>query len=320
LVRGLCIYSFEVRFRLRSGWLTYLLLAIVLWTGFGCAPEESSSEELESEPTTNFGEVVLAYVQPTASRERDQERSSDALSLSARFVHIRDIARHEERFLWEEDLPLVDVAVNECQEPEARSRRDLVLSGSLELLDAGDLSLQAANQEQRVPDWNFPSVYGVVAGVVYGGDEPLELGFHPQIEYRLSSTGSEQIGAFEVAIRSPAELTGVVVGGVEVGDEPITIESPAALEVRWEPDEETNEVLVELSYAHFSNEQRWVCRSREDGQIEIPAHITSRLWEAGVSDPHLVIYRLRRQPFRAESLEEAEALFVVSLTIPLELP
>ncbi len=299
--------------RLRS---TIGLIALILALGAACAPDEPSGEVLREDLSSNFGEVVLSYAQPL--EETDQ--LTDALRFSARFVRIRDIARQEERFFWGEELPWAEVPLNECQEPRSRPEHDQMLAGSLELLDAGDLTLQAINEEQRIPDWNFPSVYGVVAGVIYGADEPLDVGFQPGTVYRLASNGSDQIAPFEIALRAPNELLGVTVGGIEAGIEPIIIDGPNPVEVRWEPGEEGGEVLAEISFAQFSTEQRRICRSRDDGYLEIPASITSGMWEAGVSDARIILYRVRRQTFATEGLEEAEALFIVSLAIPLQLP
>lgn len=293
---------------------------LLLWltVGVACAPEESSQEVLQAELSTEVGEILISYAQPLGEPVEDQ--LIDSFQISARFIRIRDIERQEVRSLWSEELPLVDASIDECESIESSSHRDQMLTGSLELLDAGELRMQVDGEEERIPNWNFPSVFGVVAGVLYGSDDGLGLGFVAEQEYRLVTDGSEEIGAIELAMQSPSELSGVVVGGVELSDEGVTLESPSALDIRWEPSDSGSEILIELSYAQFNSEQRLVCRSHDDGDLELPSRTVSRLWEAGVSDARLVIYRVVRQPFNVEGLSEGEAVFMVSLTIPLELP
>jgi len=292
---------------------------LLLWVALGvaCGPEEPSQGVLQSELSTNVGEILISYAQPLG--EPNEEQLEDSFRISARFVRIRDIERQDVRSLWSEELPLVEASIDECDVLEASSPRDQMLTGSLELLDAGELRLQVAGEEERIPNWNFPSVYGVVAGVLYGGDEGLGLGFVAEQEYRLVGGGSEEIGAIELAMLAPSELTGVVIGGVELGEDSVTLEASNSLDIRWEPSESGSEILIELSYAQFNSEQRLVCRSLDDGYLEVPSRSASRLWEAGVSDARLVIYRVLRRPFAVDGLEEAEAVFVVSLTIPLEM-
>ncbi len=73
--------------------------------------------------------------------------------------------------------------------------------------------------DYRIPNWNFPSVYGVVAGVAYGSDEPLDVQYRPIREYRLDATGTSEIGSFSAAVMAPDELGGLSVAGSEVGVE-----------------------------------------------------------------------------------------------------
>ena len=64
-------------------------------------------------------------------------------------------------------------------------------------------------------------------------------------------------------------------------------------------------------------EQHLVCRSRDDGSAEIPTAAAARLADPGVSDGRLSLYRVSRSSFTAEGLDEGEAQFVASVTVPL---
>lgn len=287
----------------------------------GCGPEEPSPSMARTELRGNFGEVLFAYSQPTSERADEGTVAAPPFEISARFVRVRDLGRAEARLLWGVELPQADVPLGECQQLDpAQPYQDTVLSSSVELLDAGELSLRLGDLELGLPTQSFPSVYGVVSGVLYGG-ETLDVPFQPEQPYRIVSRGSEAIGAFEVDVAAPEEFESLVVAGAEVGVEPVVLEAAGQpLEVRWEPGRASNEILVELSYSQFGVEQRVACRSQEDGVVEIPAHMASRLLEAGVSDARLVISRVARSHFTADGLDEGEAVFVVTAATPIEIP
>jgi hypothetical protein len=283
----------------------------------GCGPEEEApTSVLLGEMTGSYGEVFINYVQPISDTDE-----SSAIQMSARFVRVRDIRRQEVRLLSEEELPLTTVPIGECQQVDPTlQRNDNVLTGSLEFLDVGELFIRAEDQDFLVPNWSFNDVYGAVSGVYYGG-EALEAEFQADEEYTLRSSGSGEIGPFETKLRAPEEFDGLFVAGSEIGVEPVVLNGVRQpLEIRWEPGSAANEILVELIFGLFNAEQRIVCRSQEDGVAEIPSSLAAQLWEPGVSSPRLTIYRFTRIAFEAEGLDEAEALFVVSAVIPLDVP
>jgi hypothetical protein len=304
----------------RYSHITVVLGALAI-VAQGCGPEEPSPSMARTDLRGNFGEIVFAYAQPTSERADEGSVAASPFEISARFVRVRDLGRAEARLLWGMELPPADVPLGECQPLDpAQPYQDTVLSSSVELLDAGELSLRLGDQELGLPTQSFPSVYGVVSGVLYGG-EGLDVPFQPEQQYRVASRGSEAIGAFEVDVAAPEEVESLVVGGGEVGVEPVTLEAAGQpLEVRWEPGRVSNEVFVDLSYSQFGAEQRVACRSQEDGVVEIPARIVGRLLEAGVSDARLVISRVARAHFSAEGLDEGEAVFVVSAATPIDIP
>lgn len=293
----------------------FILFPIVA-ASTSCGDVERDSAVVEEELTGNFGEVLFSYRQTFAELTDD---GPAAFQVSARFVRVRDLGWHEVRDLWGDELPLTDVPSGECLPIDSVGpRQDDFLSGSLELLDAGELSLTIGDEELRIPRQSFPSVFGFAAGVEYEG-EALDMDLLPEREYRLLSNGSEEISAFDLALVAPDEFEALTVGGAEVGVEtPVVDATGQALEVRWEPGTTSSEIFVELSMSQFGFEQRIVCHSQEDGVIEIPASLTARLLEAGVSDTRLVIYRLARTVFSVEGLDEAEVLFVVSAIVLLD--
>lgn len=298
--------------------LVAITLTSLVMSTAGCGDVEPDTSVSQDGLAGNFGEVLFSYRQ-TFSDITEEEPAP--FQITARFVRVRDLGWQEVRELWGDELPPTDVPLGECIPIDtALPRQDDVLSGSgsLELLDAGDLSLTIGEEELRVPRQSFPSVFGFAAGVEYEG-EAFDMVFQPEREYRLLSSGSEEISSFDFILLAPEEFENLTVNGAEIGLEvPVVDSSDQPMEIRWEPSRETNEIFLELSMIQFGVEQHVVCHSPEDGVIEIPASIAAKLLEAGVSDSRLVIYRIARTAFPVEGLDEAEALFVVSGIVPLD--
>lgn len=290
--------------------LFFLVIGVV-----ACGPEEPESIVLENEFPGNYGEVLFTYTQTFATESEEVETS---FQMSARFVRVHDLERNDVRLLWGEGIPENLGRRGGCQRSSIpiRAPREHVFGGSLELLDAGELTLRLAEEEVRVANWSFPSVYGVVAGVLYGGEE-LDAEFRSDDQYHIIASGGEALGPFEVALDAPEGFDGLMLSGSEVGLEAVVLEPEQPLELRWEPGRVAEEVLIELSFEQFGSEQRIVCRSSDDGAEVIPASLVSQLWDPGVQAVRLTVSRITRTSFEAEGLEDAEAMFVVSAIVPL---
>lgn len=284
----------------------------------GCGPE--GEEPAPAEPgdvSTSYGEVVVHYVQDIGERD-DESPLSVPFTMAARFVRGSHGDRQAVRHLLGEDLPEADLDLEECEGPSAIAvRPPSALSGSLELLDAGDLLVRLDDEEVRVEDWSFPSVYGMVSGVLYGGGEDLGLPFRPGRDYHFVSSGNAGVAAFDVGLTAPDEIGGLSIAGSEVAVEGAAVDLEGPIEVRWEPGAEGAEVLIELAWTHFASEQRVVCRSRDDGAAELPAAAAARVADPGASDVRLSVHRIVRAPFAADGLDLGEALFVVTVSVPL---
>lgn len=292
---------------------------LLLLTATACGPETEPAVGEQTDLAATYGEVVATYLQDVGGREDRGE--ADAIDISARFVRGDAGDWPAVRSLLGEDLPDLDVPLEECTRVEPSAPRQArALSSPVEFLDVGGLLLRTDGEEVRIPDWSFPSVYGVVSGVLYGGEGALSTPYHPEHEYRVTSSGSSQIAPFEASLVAPAELTDLVVAGAEVGVEPVRLEGTAAPEIRWEPAGDAAEVVAELSWSQFALEQRVVCRSRDDGSLEIPAMIRARLADPGVSDVRLSVHRVTRTAIAADGLDDGEALFVVTVTVPVATP
>jgi hypothetical protein len=292
-----------------------VFLACVLATSVACGPEEAPIEPAREPLDGNYGEVLFTYAQQLTARAEPEEPS---FQVSARFVRVRDIGQRDVRTLWGGGAPDTGLPRGECEQSadDAATPHQVLLDGSVDLLDAGELTLRTDEDAEPIPNWSFPSVYGVVAGVLYGRGD-LSLSFAPGRAYRVVSNGSAALGAFEVVVVAPDVFEAVAIGEVEAGVEPVVLDASQPIELRWEPGQGTDEVVIEISYSLFGGEQRITCRSHDDGLEELPRELVAPLWAPGVGDARLTFYRVARVAFGAEGLDEAEAVFVVSATVPL---
>jgi len=298
--------------------MTALSCAFVLAVASGCGADPDPVSDEIGGAVGGFGEILVAYDQYYGGGGED---NGESFSVSASFVRTRDVDPAAARQLFGEDLPLGTSALHDCGEVDPLpSRHDGALAGSLELLDAGELTIRVDNEEARVPDWSFPSVYGVASGVFYGGDDDVGVRYRPGAPYVLSGGGSGSIGGFSTGLTAPEALEVLSVGGADVGVEAARIEVGTPLVVQWTESPRGEPTIVDLTWSQFGLEQRYTCRVVDESSVVLSESLTSRLGEAGVGDIRLTLMRLTRASFRAEGLDEAEAIFRVSAQIALERP
>ncbi|HYO96774.1 MAG TPA: hypothetical protein VER33_19815 [Polyangiaceae bacterium] len=133
------------------------------------------------------------------------------------------------------DLRLPEVG--SCALATASASRDSMVPLSplsrIQLLDAGDVSLESASGRVELAPRAFPAVTDLVAGVVYTTrDRAATL---PASEaYALSVAGSSSVAALAVSAEAPAVLESVLLGGVPLEDSARSLDARGT-EVSWKP-------------------------------------------------------------------------------------
>jgi hypothetical protein len=177
-------------------------------------------------------------------------------------------------------------------------------ASDVELIDAGTVEVRLADVTTRLVPRTFPDVASVMAGVFYAGEATLPLPSQDDA-YVLRSAGSGQVGAFELSLASPSEVTVVV-----FGDDDGAVARDRMLEFSWLPGATADGDVVEIELA--SRGGTLACRATDDGSFRIEPSVLANL--AADSDAELLVRRVRTRSFTAEGLDSAYARLAITRT------
>ncbi len=188
----------------------------------------------------------------------------------------------------------------QCSNGRDRTRPALAPLSSVELLDIGDLNVNAGKPMSLAPR-AFPTVTDSVSGVVYTtrdrDPERLPAGTNYQIQ---ASGGALQ--AFNLQADAPAELESVTIDGAPIAElTSVSARSPFA--VSWVAGESRDVVYVEIT---ADGGQRLLTCAYDDasGSALIPAGLVPTAGRGTLG-----IHRLRSVPFAADGITRGELRF-----------
>jgi hypothetical protein len=172
------------------------------------------------------------------------------------------------------------------------------LTEQLELLEAGEVSIQADGTLTRLALNLFPSS-GSASGVIYTTpDQSAPL--PPDARYAIRATGSYAIPPLDIQQDAPGTLRDVTVGGVPL-ERATSVSLGQPLDITWDEGEPSDRVFVELA----GSDATVVCNfADEDGSGSVPSALTKKL---GSDSVRVALHRVResvrsQEPARAEAL------------------
>lgn len=177
----------------------------------------------------------------------------------------------------------------------------LASMGHVELLEAGDISVDVAGSSTTLAPRAFPTVTDRVSGVMYttrDRSEPLPAAAH----YTVQSSGGLSVAPLTLEADAPSPLDRVTAGGLplpEVG----ALSTSQPVDVTWNVGKPGDLVYVELSRIDGSSST--VCSFRDDaGSGTIPAGSV-----APSQNGRLSFHRLRERTFAAGDIQDVELRF-----------
>lgn len=190
-------------------------------------------------------------------------------------------------------------APGQCRQLPGTTR--LSSMGHVELLEAGDISVDVAGASTTLAPRAFPTVTDRVSGVMYttrDRSEPLPAAAH----YTIQSSGGISVGPLTLEGDAPSPLDGVTAGGLplsEVG----ALSTSQPVDVTWNVGEPGDLVYVELSRIDGSSST--VCSFRDDAGIgTIPAGSVTPSQNGRLS-----FHRLRQRTFAEGGIQDVELRF-----------
>lgn len=243
-----------------------------------------------------------ASLQAVLSIERQEDASrgeTSSASAMAEFVVLpADADAHE----------TLDAAGLRAQLPERRgcsealagfgsSERAGAMIEQLELLEAGEVSIQADEQVTRLALNLFPPS-GSASGVIYTTPD-RSAALPPGVAYTIRATGSDAIPPLSILQEAPSALRDVTVGGVPL-ERATSLRAGQPLDFTWLEGDASDRVFVELSGSDASV----LCSFADDeGSGSVPGGLTAKLG----TDVRLSLHRVReaagaQEPPRPDAL------------------
>jgi hypothetical protein len=172
---------------------------------------------------------------------------------------------------------------------------------NVELVDAGNLAVEAGGVTTTLAPRAFPTVTDLVSGVVYTSRDRTADQLPPERSYRVTASGGF-VAPFTAQAEAPSELSGVFVNHAPIEELGI-LSARSAIELAWQPGEARDVVYVDVSTD--GGQPALLCAFRDDaGTATIPSGL---LPSSGTGK--LGVHRLRIENFQREGLTQAELRF-----------
>ena len=284
---------------------TPTLLAICLVISAACSGEQGFGADAGLVAEARLGLVSVGY-------EHDWMENHDSalLTTTAQFVRYMDMDGDRVARLLA--LPLdpnrhLPAKADRCQPYDlsiqlaAETIPGVDEAGYVELLEAGDLTVETDGTSVTLYPRHFPGLLPYISGVTYGEARAslVERGH----EVRATSSGGESVGPFEARLTSSDLPRLVSLAGFQPGN-PVTIRPSSPVALEWEVGNRLSDAVtyVELRYSRGNRDMAVRCRVEDDGAFTIPAQAMSEVR----GRTHLEITRLQSSPISAHGLERGE--------------
>lgn len=289
--------------------LTTVMISI-LFTGSGCGDGRAPEDETNLGPESKFGLVLVNYA-------HDWNDSGEALLLNttAQFVHYTSLNQDQVARLLalplnpDRDLPALDACKIYDLSVELGGDESFEAHepGNVDLLEAGELSVQTADRTVVLEPRHFSGLLPFISGVVYGEAEASEAQLAGKV--RASSVGGEAVGSFTAETNSPS-LPRLRTIDHRAPVQPLLINNHLPLTINWNTALETttlaqstDALYLEIRFSRERRDMALRCRPQDNGQFTVPAAAMS---EVNNGKATLELARLRRGNFSATGLEQGE--------------
>jgi hypothetical protein len=301
-----------------------LVAALALTAWIGCGQERPYVEPAEEQLSAAAPARTVGVVQLLYSEGHKARGTGNRLLANAFFVRSGEPDRAALARLL--GLPGVPDAAefDEAQcivstDPVSGADGRKAGSSLVELLDAGELTLQVGAQAVPMASQYFPDIVSNVTGVTYEAAvrSPSAMPCLDDCEGRadnalVSATGSIDIGPLEVSLPVPSRVRVLEVGGRAVRHGTVMTELDKDLSVTWEPVGGASDLLlVEVARYGYERVATVRCLAPDTGAFTLPGEQLSKLPPLGRdATDRLQVRRITMRPFDAPGLDEGLAVFV----------
>jgi hypothetical protein len=190
-------------------------------------------------------------------------------------------------------------AIGQCQAVGVLSDQAMPLAplGPVDLVDVGEVAVEASNVRAIFAARAFPDVADLVSGVVYTTRDLVTNPLPDRGTYTFRIAGSSMVPPFSVDALAPGPTTDLSVAGMPLRGEALPVQR-GDLAIRWSPAANTELVYVELASLEDGPLDRVRCTFANDGQGIIAASALPRAATQSIS-----IHLVRREGVAAPGID-----------------
>src|SRR6185503_19677815 len=190
-------------------------------------------------------------------------------------------------------------ALGQCEAVGVLSDQAMPLAtlGPVDLVDVGQVALEASNIRATFAARAFPDVADLVAGVVYTTRDLTADPLPDHGTYRFRIAGSSSVPPMTLEALAPGPARDLFVAGLPLRGEALGVQR-GDLRVRWEPAAGTDQVYIELASMEDGPLDRVRCAFANDGEAIISASALPRAALQSIS-----IHLVRREGVAAPGLD-----------------
>jgi hypothetical protein len=196
-------------------------------------------------------------------------------------------------------------AVGQCQPAPLLSDQGMPLAslGPVDLIDVGEVALEASQTHATLAARAFPDVVDLVSGVVYTTRDVMADPLPSQGGYIFRISGSPALSPMALEARAPGPLERLYVGGYALRADPIGVPRED-LTLTWQPQGGTDLVYVELASAEDGPLERVGCTFANDGHAVVAASALPK-----AASQNIAVHLVHRQEVAAPGLDHGEIRF-----------
>jgi len=183
--------------------------------------------------------------------------------------------------------------------------------GPVDLIDVGEVALEAAATRATLAARAFPDVVDLVSGVVYTTRDLMADPLPGAGAYTFRVSGSTAVPPMALEGRAPGPIEHLYVGGYALRGEHISLQRED-LTITWQPSPGADLVYIELASAEDGPFERVRCTFPNDGRAVIAAGSLPK-----AASQSIAVHLIHHEEIGAPGLDGGEIRFDLATSGPL---
>jgi hypothetical protein len=198
----------------------------------------------------------------------------------------------------------------QCETVQVLGDQGIALAslGPVDLVDVGEVVVQAAQTRATLATRAFPNVVDLISGVVYTTRDRAADPLPDRGDYAFHISGSPVFAEMRLEARAPGGVQGLTVAGLPLRAEPAILPR-ADLAIAWQPQGPGDLVYAELASAEDGPLERVRCALGTSGRATVAAVFLPR-----ATSQNLAVHLVHRESVTAPGLEAGEVRFDLTTT------